>query len=145
MAIDRRHDHTSDLYPDRLPIQTHAPLPSYFESIDYFAARRRKVSDERALLMRERARYEWLAEQITHWSWHYEVHHLIAMLRSLPSMPGQHARALVALSLHRSPDALAALQALQIAADRPDLEILREICLGAWQWKEHKRGVDDLN
>lgn len=145
MAIDQRHDHTANLHPAGLPVQRHAPLPSYFESVDYLLDGSRKLHDETALLTRERARYEWLAEQIIHWSWHYDVAQLVALLRTLPTMPGQHARALVALSLHESPDALAALLAIQLAPDRPDLDVLRQICLGAWHWESRKRGVEELN
>lgn len=89
--------------------------------------------DEFLKLVRQRERYDWLADKVERWSGVYSVPELMAKIRETPTMPGQRQKALVALSLNADLSARAALEELDAARFGERFELLHQIALGQWQ------------
>lgn len=84
-------------------------------------------------LIRERERYNWLADKVDRWVGLYSVPELVSMLKSLPNMPGQHQKALVALSLTEDLSALAALENFDSTGYAESFQALHQIAIGQWR------------
>jgi hypothetical protein len=90
-------------------------------------------SEEFLHLVRERERYQWLADKMDRWVGLYSVPELVSLLESRPVMPGQRQKALVALSLTEDYSALAALEDYDASDDPPRFQALHQIVVGQWR------------
>ena len=95
--------------------------------------------DEFLQLVRERERYHWLADKMSRWVGLYSVPELVEMLESAPSMPGQHQKALVALSLSDDLGALMALENFDSSERSDAFQLLHEIARGQWRQRYRSR------
>jgi hypothetical protein len=109
--------------------------PSYLASVDYVLASSAGLGDDAWVLIRERARYRWLAERVERWVGYYSVPELLEILAAPPTLPGQHSKALVALSLNEELAALAALESIDTRDRSPGFRVLHQISLGEWRWR----------
>jgi hypothetical protein len=91
-------------------------------------------------LIRARERYRWLAEKIDPWVGLYSVAELVDLLESRPQLPGQHQKALVALSLSDDLSALSALEDFDSSGYGERFELLHEVALGEWRqrWRANR-------
>lgn len=98
-------------------------------------------ADNFVRLIRERERYNWLADKVDRWVGMYNVAELVALLDKPAELPGQHEKALVALSLSDDLSALAALQQFDTSHRTDSFKMLHEVCLGEW----HQRNRSGRN
>ncbi|QDG50726.1 hypothetical protein FIV42_08280 [Persicimonas caeni] len=87
-------------------------------------------------LIRERERYNWLADKVDRWVGLYSVPELVEMLNSMPTMPGQRQKALVALSLTDDLSALAALESFDSSGRAESFQALHQIAIGQWRQRQ---------
>lgn len=90
-------------------------------------------------LIRERERYNWLADKMDRWVGLYSVPELVSLLDSTPQMPGQRQKALVALSLTEDYSALAALEDYDSSDDLPRFQTLHQIAVGQWRQRHRSQ------
>lgn len=108
-------------------------LPSATATAQDVLAAAGMSGDKFLQLVRERERYNWLADKMSRWVGLYSVPELVSMLESAPSMPGQHQKALVALSLNDDLSALMALEDFDSSEHSDTFQLLHEIALGEWR------------
>lgn len=110
-----------------------AQLPSSQESTACMLAASGMSGDEFLHLIRERERYRWLADKVERWVGLYSVPELVSLLEEVPTLPGQHQKALVALSLTEDLSALAALEEFDSSGYADSFRMLHEVALGEWR------------
>ena len=111
-------------------------LPSSDVTAAYSLAVAGLSGEEFLHLVRERERYHWLADKVDRWVGLYSVPELVSMLDSIPKMPGQHQKALVALSLTDDYSALAALEELDTSGRTESFQALHQIAVGQWRQRQ---------
>ncbi len=91
-------------------------------------------------LIRERERYGWLADKVDRWVGLYSVPELVDLLGALPTIPGQHQKALVALSLTDDLSALAALEDFDSSGYGERFQLLHQVAIGQWRQRHRANG-----
>jgi hypothetical protein len=95
--------------------------------------------DEFLHLVRERERYQWLADKMDRLVGLYSVPELVSLLDSAPTIPGQRQKALVALSLTEDFSALAALEDYDTSDELPTFQTLHQIAVGQWRQRHRSQ------
>lgn len=111
-------------------------LPSSDVTQSYSLAVAGMSGEEFLHLVRERERYHWLADKVDRWVGLYSVPELVTMLGKIPKMPGQHQKALVALSLTEDFSAIAALEELDTSERSESFQALHQIAVGQWRQRQ---------
>lgn len=91
-------------------------------------------------LIRERERYGWLADKVDRWVGLYSVPELVDLLGALPTIPGQHQKALIALSLTDDLSALAALEDFDSSGYGERFQLLHQVAIGQWRQRHRANG-----
>lgn len=80
-------------------------------------------------LVRQRQRFNWLAERLERWVGYYEVAELERFAEGSAAWPGQHEKALVLLVLTGTPEAKAAIAELDISDAPAPYQKLYQVAL----------------
>ncbi len=117
-------------------------VPTSTESAACILAAAGMSGDEFLQLIRERERYQWLADKVERWVGLYSVPELVSLIDTTPTMPGQRQKALVALSLTDDLSALVALEDLEMSGRTESFQILYQVALGQWRQRYRAQRID---
>ncbi|MFP4597890.1 MAG: hypothetical protein ACLFVJ_06550 [Persicimonas sp.] len=116
------------------------PIPSSKAAAACSMAAARMSGEHFLELIRQRERYGWLADKVDRWVGLYSVPELVDLLGALPTIPGQHQKALVALSLTDDLSALAALEGFDSSGYGERFQLLHQVAIGQWR-QRHRAGA----